>query len=89
MLVGNLVGVYLTLITIFSFAPFLISPLREQKTVLMVVNPLWRGLGILGFTQPGSTPAFAVFCRCALSTQFGFGEEINQMGSDQLHLRKC
>ncbi len=51
MLVGNRVGVGLTRSTINSFAPIQISHHgSEKKTVLMVVSPLWRGLGILGFT---------------------------------------
>ncbi len=42
-------GVGLTRSTIRSFPPLL-----EQKTVLMVVSLLWRGLGILGLTVQAS-----------------------------------
>ncbi len=50
MLVGKRVGVGLTPLLLFKCR---ITGVR--KTVLMVVNPLWRGLGILGFTQDGGS----------------------------------
>ncbi len=51
MLVGNWVGLGLTRSTINSFAPVNISQHGNRKNVLMVVSPLWRGLGILGLTD--------------------------------------
>ncbi len=55
MLVGNRFGVGLARSTISSFAPIYICHHVIEKTVLMVVNPLWWGLGILGFTQNGGS----------------------------------
>ncbi len=47
-MVGNRFGAGLTRNT---FAPIYICHHgNDKKTVLMVVTPLWQGLGILGFT---------------------------------------
>ncbi len=50
-LVGNWVGVGITRSTIVPLLLLTFPITGVKETVLVVVSPLWRGLGILGFTD--------------------------------------